>query len=357
VNGSTVLKADNSHWGFPKASPGFTLLDTTFVSRQTDGPDDRPSHLWRHRAGFCEVKPANKQGPISDDPRVVKPLVTQSADYARLHLSARPFQLFSVGLLIFGSEFCVAIFDRAGVQFSPIHDMWKETSTFVRIVRCLTYHMLPVEFGQDPTVRMLSNAEHSLWKIRARMLGLDVLEDFPTYAITMGGVNNRYWYTIGLPIWTSVSLLGRGTAVWRVCEQPSNAVLVLKNAWRSGARTSESEIYQSIIGSHPGVAGYSSGGDVMSPANGSPISVSTLRGVSPSDVHDNPTLHRVLISALGRPLWVYRSELELIQGLHAALKGTLWQFHCTPISGLIPLDFRASIPLRAGHPSSRHQRW
>lgn len=43
---------------------------------------------------------------------------------------------------------------------------------------------------------MLSGAEHSMWRIGAKTLSLDVLEDYPTYAITMGGTDNRYWYTI-----------------------------------------------------------------------------------------------------------------------------------------------------------------
>lgn len=108
---------------------------------------------------------------------------------------------------------------------------------------------------------------------------------------------------------------------------------MLKNVWRSGARTSESEIYQSIIGSDLGVAGYSSGGDVMFPGDGGPISVRALRDVNPTDVQDSPVLHRVLISALERPLWMYHSELELIKGLRAALKGMFCQLHCTPVPG------------------------
>jgi hypothetical protein len=63
LTSSTVLKADSSHWGFPKASPDFTLLDATSTSRRHDGLNQQQSHLWRDRIGFCEVKPANRQGP------------------------------------------------------------------------------------------------------------------------------------------------------------------------------------------------------------------------------------------------------------------------------------------------------
>ncbi|EMD33826.1 hypothetical protein CERSUDRAFT_98372 [Gelatoporia subvermispora B] len=57
--------------------------------------------------------------PQSDRNTTPKEIVVHTANFARLHMSGRPFQLFSVGLLIYGNEFCVGIYDRAGVRFSP----------------------------------------------------------------------------------------------------------------------------------------------------------------------------------------------------------------------------------------------
>ena len=174
------------------------------------------------------MKPAYQEGPKSKDHKVVKPVVCQAADYARLNLSARPFQLFSVGFLIFGSEFCVAIFDRAGVLFSPIHDMWEDTGIFVRVIRSLTCHLSSVELGQDPTVTTLPDQQHEIWRNQTKHLGREAPKDFPTFSISMGGFGSPSWYTIGLPIWTSVSLLGRGTSVWLVRENGSGPVLVFE---------------------------------------------------------------------------------------------------------------------------------
>jgi len=187
---------------------------------------DKRQVLWRQNGGFCEIKPTAGQGPKSKKPKLVKELVCQAADYATLHLSARPFQLFSVGLLIFGSEFCVAIFDRAGVLFSPINDMWKDIGIFIRVIRSLTCHLSSVELGRDPTVTILPDPQREIWRNQTGELGCEVPKDFPTFGVVLMG--GRCWYTVGLPIWTSVSLLGRGTCVWWVQENATGPLLVLK---------------------------------------------------------------------------------------------------------------------------------
>ena len=286
--------------------------------------------LWRQTGGFCEVKPTLQQGPKSKDPKVVKPVVYQAADYARLHLSARPFQLFSVGLLIFGSEFCVAIFDRAGVLFSPIHDMWEDTEILIRVIRSLTCHLSSVELGQDPTVTTLPDQQHEIWRNQTKDLGREAPKDFPTFAITMGGPGSPSWYTIGLPIWTSVSLLGRGTSVWLVRENGPGRVLVLKNTWRSVSRVSESMIYGSINGDHPALAKLHQGEDVLFPGEERYITARNLRSPAPGDKLDGDVvLHRLLLKSRGRPLWEYHSEKELLQGIRAALSGTGPYYYCS----------------------------
>lgn len=147
--------------------PNFVMFEH-LSSVPTSG---RKSVLWRHIHGFYKVKPTPQQGPKATGPKVVKPLVCQAADYARLHLSTQPFQLFSVGLLVFGSQFCAAIFDCAGVLFSPIHDMWKDTETFIRVIRSLTCLLSSVELGQDPTVTTLPDQQHKLWRNQTKQLG------------------------------------------------------------------------------------------------------------------------------------------------------------------------------------------
>ncbi|KAH9942890.1 hypothetical protein B0H21DRAFT_810613 [Amylocystis lapponica] len=264
------------------------------------------------------------QGPVPSNDSTVKPIVAQAADCARIHLSARPFQLFSIGLLIFGSQFCVGIFDRDGVTFSPTLDMWADVRMFIRVVRRLMCDMSPIELGQDPTVRVLSCAEAGEVRRRAEATGARLTRavDYPTFAVTMGkGV--RCWYTLGAPIWTSLSLLGRGTEVWRVCDSAdTNRLLVLKSAWRSSDRLAEATLYEGISGKHPGVADYDVGADVVFPgADDRVISVKNLRDSSCDDARNTPILHRLLTRTYGRPMWEYDSELELLKGFRAALEG------------------------------------
>ena len=131
-------------FGFPSCSPDFTI--------SLHGVDAFRSKLWCDRDAFGEVKPLKKQGPKPAIAGTIPPIVTQSTDYARLFMSARPLMLFCVGILIFGTEFCVGIFDR-GVTFSPAYNMFQDTAeTFIRVVRRLACNLYIHELGFNPTV-------------------------------------------------------------------------------------------------------------------------------------------------------------------------------------------------------------
>ena len=67
-------------------------------------------------------------------------------------MSALPFMLFCVGILIFGTEFCAGIFDHSGIMFSPAYNMFQDIETFIRVVRSLACDLLIEELGFNPTV-------------------------------------------------------------------------------------------------------------------------------------------------------------------------------------------------------------
>lgn len=92
---------NTSHPDFPVVSPDFSLMDP-------DSKDD--SGDWMNGCAFAVIEPTKRQGP-KWTPTI------QSSDHARLHLSARPFCLFSIGLFIYGSGFSVAMFDHKGSMF------------------------------------------------------------------------------------------------------------------------------------------------------------------------------------------------------------------------------------------------
>ena len=343
-----MLKADEYHtFGLPSVSADITI--------SPEGVDAARSKKWRDRDAFGEVKLSNEQGPKPAFPGSIPPIVTQCADYARLFMSARPFMLFCVGILIFGAQFCVGIFDRDGVTFPPIHDMFEDIEILVRVVRSLACELPIEELGPDPTVKSLIDEEtEELTKQRAKDM-------YPSALVSCGG---REWCTIGCPIWSSLSLLGRGTNVWRVreCVRDNNHrrslardVKIMKTAWRSSARTSESDIYMSIPDPYPkGVAAFECGGDVKFPLIGFPITVRYLRNKDRQDLSTlTPVLHRLILRTVGRPMWDYVSDGDLLIGFRDTIRG-----QCFIIGGRYRLTpcFSAQGPLCCGHTSPRHQR-
>ncbi|GLB41537.1 hypothetical protein LshimejAT787_1001370 [Lyophyllum shimeji] len=308
-------------FGFPSCSPDIII--------SPHGVEASTSKQWRDRDAFGEVKPSNKQRPKPATAGTIPDIVTQSADYARLFMSSRPFMLFCVGILIFGTEFSVGIFDRDGITFSPAYDMFKDTEMFIRVVRSMACNLSIQELGSDPTVTVLDDDE------TRRLNGITARgRVYPSAVVTSVGNDPRKWCTIGPPIWTSMSLLGRGTNVWRVREyveevdkQPCirGNVMVLKTAWRSSARTPESDIYLSITQPPEGLAKFECGGDVC--IAGYPIAVQNLRSHPvysfPRDGDSDPptaVLHRLVLKTVGRPLWEYTTDRDLLTGFRDALQ-------------------------------------
>ncbi|GJJ15479.1 hypothetical protein Clacol_009757 [Clathrus columnatus] len=173
ANADQPLRGEGDTLSFSEIKPDFTLCDD-------------------FREVISELKTTSVQGPKpAKQGDTVKAIVSQAADYARLHLTCRPFQLFSIGLLIFGKQFCVAIFDRDGVQFSPIHDLWDNLDILIRIIRRMTHEMSPVDLGQDPNVNILpSNHPNSVTcRNIATALAkgntdlIDEISNYPTYSI------------------------------------------------------------------------------------------------------------------------------------------------------------------------------
>ena len=217
-------------------------------------------------------------------------------------MSACPFMLLCVGVLFFGTEFCVGIFDRDGVTFSPIYDMFEATDVFFCVARSLACELFIGDLGFDPTVRVLTDEE------------TEELTGQTSAVVSSGDDQPREWCTIGSPIWTSLSFLGRATNVWLKeyvigdNKLPSlrGNMMIMKTAWRSSDRTSESDIYLSIEQPNPrGLAEFECGGDVRFPGlAGFPITVRNLRGGIYHTLRDDldqstPVLHRLIFCTVG----------------------------------------------------------
>lgn len=322
--GERVLRPDmDATPGFPLVKPDFTLVDK----------GQALSDLWRHRAVFVEVKPLESQKPHITRDGTVSIIISQASTYARLHMSARPYQLFSVGLLIWGTHFAVAIFYRDVIRISPAKSVVDDFRTFIAVVRNLGNVLSDVELGQDPTVIQLSDEQ------TRELTGDDTPDVHPSYVLKpFSSIDSRWWCTIGAAIWSSVSLFGRGTLVYLARDyKPHDEndpqmggvfgkhTVVLKTSWRSSRRNSESEIYETAREGHPGLAVYLIGDDAVG-EDGQIVTAHHIRGEAVGEDVETRVLHRLLISSVGRPIWKYETDLELLKGLLAALDAHEWLF-------------------------------
>ncbi|KAF4580507.1 hypothetical protein EYR38_003105 [Pleurotus pulmonarius] len=341
------LKGEEYTTGFPKVSPD----GTGSIVTECDS--------WIDVDWFIAVR-AKEAGGLATQDTPVSEIVCQAADYARLHLSSRPFQLFSVALLIFGPKFMVGVFDRDGVSLSPTSDFCDSGEgfrTFIKVVRRLVSPRLSdFDLGRDPTATPLRDSPQLHAAVRDLATSLGASPDVLPYVVlcpkecttmTDSVSPPTYiqdgWVTIGPPIWVSLSLIGRGTYIWRVIQVTMESgswsiaigasISILKNTWRSSDGVGEAFVYRGLNEHPPGVARFLQGGDVLFPGTEMQISVHNLRCHYPYDTllqrgetnaesnaaPSTTVLHRLILQTIGRPLWHFVSYLELLKAFRAAI--------------------------------------
>ncbi|KAH9935475.1 uncharacterized protein B0H18DRAFT_951014 [Fomitopsis serialis] len=368
--------------GVAEFRPDFNLLDKT-----ADGP------FWDSCAGFAEIKVKEEENSLPRTESSIKAAILQCADYARYHMAFRPFWIFSVTLLITGTVFRVMIVDRDGVVLSPLHSIYDDNKsrdpgrqpdakTFVRVVRALTRRLTDYQLGQDPSVTPVTRDELSGYlqegsSIPASVESVIHLEGgdyYPSYRISRFGKDSGTWCTVGPPIWVSLSLLGRGTEVWRVvelCQSGGKWVLtgdihILKSAWRNPLKLAETDVYNVIAGlkreaddadertksasgaadqdkkpTFPaGIATHRYGSDVFyykDPQTWSKITTANLRGDADDPNCPSKALHRIILPMVGQPLWKYTDELQLLNAFYAIVEAH--QYLCE--KGILHRDISA----------------
>ncbi|KAI0667817.1 hypothetical protein C8Q78DRAFT_1049761 [Trametes maxima] len=285
---------------------------------------------WRQCSAFLEIKSTRRLSPHANPAhraRIIKETLAQGADYARLILNARPFQLYVYGIFFCGDTWCLAYFDRRGVVlghdisiFDSKGDLAEDSfAKFVRVVLRMSWEMSLEQLGHDPTVTLLDG--HAYYD-----------QTYPQFLVNVHTDNGETEEvcTYGTPVWSSLSLIGRGSSVYRAVSRssPGNSVVILKNAWRSVSRHHEAYFYKCIdqFYNRPGetrpagVARLLFGGDVKLD-NGEWLSVKAIRGGGPFAIEDEEDvgLHRVVVKDYGKPLWSCTSPVELARAMLMAL--------------------------------------
>lgn len=304
---------------YPTLIPDFSIISP----RATLSGLNRPDCLASLSDVFGHLDTNYEEDTTGTHDDSISKILYQSVNYARIHMAARPFNLFSIGLMISGNVFHAGIFDCDGVSLSPETYLWDTDSwkvdnngmrTFIKVIRSVTCVLSEEGIGHDPTVQVIDDSESKV----------------PVYRLSLGGNDTRLWQNVGAPYWTSISYTGRRTSVWAVNQvdsksgQPSGDTYILKNTWRARRRTPESNIYNSVKGDHPGLAKFFDGRDVFYPVpnDDKPITVYGLRGYESDEPSVERYLHRLLLESVGQPLWEYESELQPLKALRAATLGT-----------------------------------
>ncbi|KAI0638795.1 hypothetical protein C8Q77DRAFT_1069052 [Trametes polyzona] len=342
--------------------PDFLLVDTSSKTPPPLKLETRPN--WAQCLAFFEVKASEYDGPGRGrgNQHGATDTLSQGVDYARILLSSRPFQLYVFGIFFCGTKYQIAYFDRRGVILSPEHDLIEDLRSFVRLVVRLIADMTLVDLGKDPTVELIeppSTQTQAGTSQRCEQSGSSQVFEFPQFSVKFGpesqlsgpgdqlnqaaDLHKRTWTTQGMYIWSSHSYLGRGTSVFQVAQHSQAGKVeqhaILKTAWRSAERRSESYIYAKIraifleSGQQPeqieGIPTALMGEDVVvgDPPTSRMLSIHFLRdkdrtpslcsGLAAKDW----ILHRVVINDVGKPLWKYSCGEELIRALLAALNG------------------------------------
>ncbi|OJT02312.1 hypothetical protein TRAPUB_7169 [Trametes pubescens] len=303
-----------------RGKPDFALAE---VSPPEDGVLtthlDPKSVLWRHCSAFIEVKGSASDLPITRDEKAIKDTLAQGADYARILFHARPFQLYVYGIFFCGDRWCLGYFDRRGAIIAAPVTLFKdhklvdtEFRNFVKMIIRFTWEITPEELGHDPSMVLLEGHGHHSQTPPRFLVAID------------DSVQVR---TFGLPMWTSQSMLGRGTAVWHAVDVSSGLPVILKYAWRSQGRLAESAIYEKISSAFKeageplpkGMASFKSGGDAQ--LEGGTLTVRALRKLPEftKDIQPDAVLHRVVLNDFGKSLWKYSSGEELMDAMYTAV--------------------------------------
>ncbi|GJE89829.1 hypothetical protein PsYK624_059380 [Phanerochaete sordida] len=310
--------------------PTFAPVKPDFILRQhSTNVTPTSKVLWRVILSCVEVKCSHKDGPNQKDDSVrtgtVKEIVSQAGDYSRIHLAHRPFQLFSISLLIYGPYFNVSVYDRGGVIHSPSMLMYTDkrvvTPEFIFVLRRMLHDLTPTELGRELLVGLHSGDESDTTG-----------NHYPCFEVSGQPMKDLSaikgpWLTVGRPIWTSYSLVGRGTTVWKVKAGTSGLkTFIMKSAWRHSDRRTESFIYgymktKGLLGLR-GIADFLAGQDVSFDRNGQSTSL-TVNALRPVDafLEEDIVLHRVLLTSVGKPLWEFDDPEHLIRALIAVVTG------------------------------------
>jgi hypothetical protein len=282
-----------------------------------DHSEDRHKNF-RYVSAQWELKVAKKN-------KVAHPLIAQVADAIRLRMASRPFQLFSLAILMCGSRFWVSFWDRDGVVVSKVHDIGSDD--FLRVVIALHFDLDLYGLGLDREIVLPTDP--------ATGKAFHYIPSSPCPTTDMAG---HKWRLVE-NLFQSTGSLGRGTSVWLASRDDEDGSLVeraIKWSWRSPGRLSESEIHKRIEADFASqdqpqpatIAIMDKDADTEIPTSVTGIEHTTMtiarlrKDLLPESGPINDLmLTCVVLKRVGKSIWNYDKDSELLRGAHDMLKG------------------------------------
>jgi hypothetical protein len=285
--------------------PDLTTFDDTNESRHRD---------FQYAAAPWELKVKKGDAP---DPENHKDIIAQIADVVRLRMASRPFQLFTLSLIVCDSRFWVAMWDCDGVVVSPPHDLKEDQELFRRVIISLHCYLDLYDLGLDRNVKIAADFNY--------------IPSNPCPTIHFGG---HRWELVSR-IFQSVTAIGRGTAVWRVRRTDENGERIqraIKWSWRSPGRETEAKIHAKIEKvfkkkdqTQPLTIALVDPGATDGDVDDAKVDIQSLRTSSDLEEASKPVNNLVqtciLLQRVGKPIWEYEDNTEIIHGACDILQG------------------------------------
>lgn len=198
-------------------------------------------------------------------------------------------------------------FDRAGASVTPWFNYHEDPRTFVRLVLGLTSPKESV-LGLDTSIK---------WEIdpdtQRKSSGSISCPDAK-------GKSVKYEMKSVAPEFRCHSIRGRGTTCWRVIDPKDKKTFVIKDAWRTGTRISES-VYLTAASGAQGVVKMIMCKDNLATTD----SVRPISYVGTSTYEGRIKL-RIVMEAHGQSILHFQSRYQLVSALRDAVRGESTRF-------------------------------
>lgn len=197
-------------------------------------------------------------------------------------------------------------FDRSGTYITPPLDYHANPHVFIRLILGLSSTDESL-LGLDTSIQWeIENGRKVSGTITTTDAGHSTSKQQPETVYTLKNVN---------PTFSRSNIRGRGTTCWLV-HQPGKKDLLVKDAWRTGARVAEHKYLEAARGI-PGVVTMISHEYLLQTRDFRPEN----HAVDSS--FQNRTKLRIVMEAHGPALDHYKSRYQLVAALRNAIKGAI----------------------------------